>query len=101
MVSSRSASSSPTAVFGLQTDGVMYHLDGGQTGGFVYLCLNAYCQPATKVNGRYQFSFGAVNSATTYALQYKIQDNATGQCIADASLKPGTSTLSNCYSSPR
>ncbi len=95
------ASSSSVAsggAFGIQTDGMVYHLDGGQTASFVYICLNGNCVPASKVNGRYQYGFGAVNAATTYALQFKIQDNATGQCIADANLKPGNSTASNCYS---
>jgi predicted lipoprotein with Yx(FWY)xxD motif len=96
--SSSSISSATSGVFGIQTDGIVYHLDGGQTASFVYICLNGNCQTAAKVNGRYQYGFGAVDAATTYTLEFKVQDNATGQCIATASLKPGNSTGSNCYS---
>lgn len=97
-VASSSSSTAPTSgVFGLQADGLVYHLNGGQTGSFVYLCLNGNCQSAAKVNGRFQYAFGAVDVATTYALEFKIQDSATGQCVASANLKPGNSTGSNCY----
>ena len=100
--SSAAASSSPASsgVFGLTTGGVVYHLDGGQSASFVYLCVNGDCRTPTKVGGRYERVFGTVNPATTYALEFKVQDNATGQCIATASLKPGTSTASNCFTGP-
>ncbi len=60
---------------------VVYHEDRGWTGSWHYLCLNGYCVPGTLSNGYYQRSFGG-NLGTTYSIEFKIQDNATGQFIA-------------------
>lgn len=104
VISSSSSSSSVVTsggtmgVFGITTSGTVYHLDGGQTGNFVYLCLNDNCQTATNVDGRFEHNFGAVSAATVYKLEYKIQDNATGQCITSTNLKPGNAlTKTDCY----
>ncbi len=76
-------------VFGIESDGTVYHKDGGQTGGFVYLCLNGACYPAQKNGDRYQISTSATNG--THNIEYKIQDNATGQCLFSASaVAPGS-----------
>ncbi|WP_193747479.1 family 31 carbohydrate-binding protein, partial [Cellvibrio sp. OA-2007] len=88
--SSSSANTDGAGVFGLTTSGLLYHLNGGQTGGFVYLCLNDNCQTATKTNGRYERNFGSVGAATNYKVEFKIQDNATGQCITSGNLIPGS-----------
>ena len=92
------ANASSANVFGMQADGVVYHLDGGQSASFVYLCVNGDCRTATKANGRYERSFSPVNAATSYSLEFKIQDNATGQCITNTTVKPGESVASTpCF----
>jgi len=93
--STTSSTASGNYVFGLQTDGTVYHVNGGQTGTWVYLCLNGDCRQATKNGNRYEYKF-TVNPNTTYNLQYKIQDNATSQCIADAAnVLPGQGLTSS------
>lgn len=91
--SSRSSAASSSAasgtVFGLTSTGVAYHKVGTQTAGWVYLCLNGDCRAATKNGTRWEYKF-TVSAGTAYQLQYKVQDNATGQCIADAAnIAPG------------
>jgi hypothetical protein len=97
---SSSSSSAASYVFGLDADGVMYHVNGGQTGAWVYLCLNGDCRQATKNGNRYEYKF-TINPTIRYNLQYKIQDNATSQCIADAAnVLPGQGiTASPCAGS--
>lgn len=92
--SKSSAAASSTAsgsVFGLTNTGVAYHNVGTQTAGWVYLCLNSDCRAATKNGTRWEYQF-SVSAGTAYQLQYKVQDNATGQCIANAAnITPGGS----------
>jgi len=83
----------------MTSSGTVYHLDGGQTAGWVYLCVNGDCRTAAKVGNRYERSYSPVNASTTYSLEFKIQNNATGQCITTASVKPGQAIASTpCYS---
>ncbi len=91
--SSRSSAAASSAasgtVFGLTSTGVAYHKVGTQTAGWVYLCLNGDCRAATKNGTRWEYQF-SVTAGTAYQLQYKVQDNATGQCIANAAnITPG------------
>lgn len=76
-------------VFGIQSNGVLYHNVGNQTASWVYLCLNGDCRAATKNGSRWERT-ATVNPNTAYSLEFKVQDNATSQCIATASnIKPG------------
>ena len=82
--------------FGIESDGTLYHLDGGQTAGFVYLCLNGDCRTPALVNGRYERELGQLDSGAVFSIEFKVQDNATGQCIASASVSLGDSVDSQC-----
>ena len=89
------APGSQTGVFGITDDGILYHLDGGQTGAWTFLCLDADCRPATLVGHRYE-RVVSVQAGVPYAIEFKIQDNATGQCIAQASgIEVGQSVASS------
>jgi Family 31 carbohydrate binding protein len=83
--------------FGLQSNGVLYHNVGNQTASWVYLCLNGDCRPAVKNGSRWERSV-TVSPTTAYYLEFKVQDNATSQCITTASnIKPGEGvTTSPC-----
>ncbi len=59
---------------------VVYHEDRGWTGQWHYLCLNGYCVPGTLSNGYYRKSFSG-SIGTTYSIEFKVQDNTTGQYI--------------------
>lgn len=82
--------------------GLLYHRKTGHTGGFVYLCLNGDCRPPNLLNGRYVRTVN-VTAGRAYELEYKIQDNASGQCIATATVTyttAGAATAkSNCWHS--
>ena len=81
-------------VFGLEADGTLYHYDGGQSAGFVYLCLNSNCRTAQLNNGRWETETGVTSGS--YNIEFKIQDNATGQCITSAtSISPGEGITSS------
>ncbi|WP_062058642.1 family 31 carbohydrate-binding protein, partial [Cellvibrio sp. OA-2007] len=73
------------------------HLDGGQTAGFVYLCVNGDCRTATKVGNRYERSYAPVNVSMSYAIEFKVQDNTMGQCLTSANVKPGQAVSTPCY----
>ena len=90
------APNSGAGVFGFDGD-TLFHKDGGQTAGFVFLCINGDCRTATLENGRYVRSVAnvALDANTTYFLEFKVQDNATGQCIAEANLMPGETVSSS------
>lgn len=99
VASSSVSTGTSNGVFGLTASGVLYHLDGGQTGSFVYLCVNGDCRTPTKTNGRYERNIAPVTAGTSYSVEFKIQDNATGQCLASASFTPGQAkSTSPCYS---
>jgi|GEM_PF-875918 len=88
-VTTSAATSSAAYVFGLQSNGLAYHPVGNQTANWVYLCLNGDCRTAVKNGSRYEYSF-SVTAGTNYSLQFKVQDNASGQCIATiTSVAPG------------
>ena len=77
--------SDPNAVFGIEyvNDNTLriFHVDQGWTGGWNYICLNGGCYPGTLTNGRYQRDFGNVTCGQTYNIEFKVQDNASGQYI--------------------
>lgn len=82
-------------VFGLESDGTLYHTDGGQSGDWAYLCLNGDCRAAVKTGDRYWYRFDYVSAGSAYDLQFKIQDDSTSQCIADAvGIEPGAGVMS-------
>lgn len=87
--SSTASSAASGTVFGLSSTGVAYHKVGTQTASWVYLCLNSDCRAATKNGTRWEYQF-SVAAGTAYQMTYKVQDNATGQCIANAAnITPG------------
>ncbi len=93
-----SSNTGTNGVFGMTSSGTVYHLDGGQTASFVYLCVNGDCRSAIKVGNRYERSYSPVNASTSYSIEFKVQDNATGQCLTSASVKPGQAVASTaCY----
>ncbi len=83
--------------FGLEADGTLYHKDGGHTGGFVYLCINGGCYSASKNGDRYEYQTGITSGS--HNIEFKIQDNSVGQCIATAGgISPGKGIAeSNCF----
>ncbi len=82
-------------VFGIEANGIVYHAQTGHTAGWVYICLELDCRPATLNNGRWEYQF-SVNSSATYSITFKVQDNASGQCIAEAgSVAPGSGVASS------
>jgi chitodextrinase len=85
--------------FGIDSSGKLYHQDGGQTGSWNYLCLDGNCSSGTKVNGRYERAV-TVAVGSTHTLEFKVQDNATGQCLSGVKTviyaAAGVSTTTNC-----
>lgn len=63
---------------------VLYHQDGGQTAGWNYLCLNDNCTSGTRNNGRFERTV-SVTPGNSYKLEFKVQDNAAGQCLSGQS----------------
>ena len=59
----------------------VYHKDNGWTGSWNYLCLSDYCLPGGKADGYYYKDFDAT-LGNTYTIQFKVQDNATGQYLS-------------------
>lgn len=95
VTSSAATSSAGSYVFGLQANGLAYHPVGSQTANWVYLCLNSDCRTAVKNGSRYEYTF-SVSAGTNYSLQFKVQDNASGQCIATvSSVAPGGGVTSS------
>ncbi len=66
--------------FGIDASGKLYHVDRGWSASFNYLCLNGECYTGTRTGGRFERSV-SVTPGTTYTLEFKVQDNATGQCL--------------------
>ncbi len=68
---------------GIDDKGMLYHLDGGHSAGWVYLCFNGPCtdaKPSLK-DGYYEMPV-SVEVGGTYQIEFKTQDNATGQCLS-------------------
>ena len=87
------------SVFGISEEGVVYHLNGGHTANFVYLCVNGDCRTAELEGNQYIRATSGLASGTQYHVEFKVQDNSSGQCIAEASLTLGESVSSSeCYS---
>ena len=61
----------------------LWHIDRGWTGGWNYMCLNGGCYPGTLTNGRYEREFGNMNCGQSYNIEFKVQDNATGQYLTN------------------
>ena len=62
----------------------------------MFLCLGSDCRTASLINGRYERELGALDANTVYGIEFKVQDNATGQCIVSGSVRPGESVASDC-----
>ena len=69
------------AAFGIDSNGMLYHEDNNWTANFVYLCLNGNCQTPTLNGGRYERSV-SVSPGVSYSIEFKVQDNTTGQCLS-------------------
>lgn len=80
-VSNSSSSVVSAGNFGIDAAQMLYHVDGGQTGGWAYLCLDGNCSTATKVGNRYQRQI-SIAVGSTHTIEFKVQDNATGQCLS-------------------
>ena len=89
----------PGEAFGIDANGTLYHEDNGWTAGFVYLCLNADCRTATRNGGRYERAV-SVSPGGSYTIEFKVQDNAIGQCLSGVQSityqSGGVSAPSNC-----
>lgn len=76
--------STPEDEFGLSyvNDNTMriYHLDSGWTGSWNYLCVNSDCRVGTWGNGQFYRDVSGV-LGQSYNLEFKVQDNSTGQYI--------------------
>ena len=79
--SSGGGSSGASGVFGIDSNGVLYHEDNGWTGNWAYLCLDGTCLQATLANGRYELPV-TVSAGQSYTIEFKVQDNTTGQCLS-------------------
>lgn len=77
-------------VFGLQpidsNSATLYHVDGGQSGAWNYLCLNSDCMSGTKRNGRFERTV-FITPGSTHRIEFKVQDNTNGQCITSSSIE--------------
>ena len=68
------------------TTGILYIVNEGWTGNFRFLCLNSACLNGELVNGRFERTVNGLSLGTTYAVEFKIQDNATGQHLESGSV---------------
>ena len=61
----------------------LYIKDQNWTGGFAFLCLGSNCAGGSKVNGYWERTLGgSVVAGNSYTVEFKIQDNATGQFLS-------------------
>ena len=58
----------------------VYHQDEGWSGSWNYICLNGACYPGTLSEGYYSREFSG-SLGQSYNIEFKVQDNATGQYI--------------------
>ena len=92
------------AAFGLEyvdsSNGILYHEDNGWTAGFVYLCFNNDCRVPELANGYYERTLPNLSEGSSYTIEFKVQDNAIGQCLSGAPLvtflQGGADTSSAC-----
>lgn len=88
--------------FGLRyinnTTAILYHADNNWTGSWNFLCINDQCAPGQLNNGFYEREVTA-NPGNTYNIEFKVQDNATGQCITGKETINYSSDNSNINSS--
>ena len=63
------------------TSGILYIVDQGWTGSFRYLCIANNCANGDLVNGRWQRTVSGLTLGSTYAVEFKIQDNNIGQIL--------------------
>ena len=76
---------SARAEYGIEVsaqEGVLYIKDQGWTGQWSYLCINNSCYTGTLVNGFWQRDVGNITQGASYNVEFKIQDNATGQYLS-------------------
>ncbi len=90
---------SASADFGFEyvddTTGVLFHTeDQAWTGSWSYLCVDQTCYAAVNNNGRYEYTLSNLTLDTAYAVEFKVQDDSTGQFITT-----GTMTFSSTSSS--
>ncbi len=71
----------------------VYHKDKNWTASWNYLCLDGYCIPGEKENGYYYQDFAAT-LGENYTIQFKVQDNNTGQYLSP--VKDVTFTSDKC-----
>lgn len=83
-------------VFGIESDGTLYHVNGGQSASWAYLCQNGDCRAATLVGNRWERKSNLTSG--THNIEFKVQDNAKGQCLFTANnVEVGSGvTHSNC-----
>ena len=97
-------SGNASGVFGLEfvsnDSAVLYHEDNGWTGSFAYLCIDNNCQTATRTGDRFERSVSGLSAGNTYTVEFKVQDNSTGQCLSGQQSvtyqSGGATTTSNC-----
>ena len=71
----------PNAGFGINADGILYHEDNGWSASFVFMCFNNDCQTPGRANGRFERQVN-VTPGQTYTIEFKVQDDAIGQCLS-------------------
>lgn len=79
-----------TPIFGFDGANTLFHVDGGHTARYAYLCINNDCRAAEKEGGRYVRTLDtALDDEDTYQIQFKVQDDSSAQCVVETSLAPG------------
>ena len=76
------ASTASAQEFGIDSNGVLFHVDENWSASFNYLCVNNDCRTGTRSGGRFTRDVsGFVSVGQTVTIEFKVQDNSIGQCL--------------------
>ena len=68
-------------MFGIDTDGSLFHIDKGWTAEFHYLCVDGDCREATRANGRFLRNIAdRLGVGQSAFIAFKVEDDG-GQCL--------------------
>ena len=62
--------------------GVIFFRDEGWSANWHYICLDSDCRPGERNNGYYERQVDNLTSGQQYRIQFKVQDNQSGQYIS-------------------
>ncbi|WP_026958508.1 family 31 carbohydrate-binding protein [Aliagarivorans taiwanensis] len=61
----------------------VFHRDQGWSASWQYVCLDGFCLPGSLEGGYYKKRFDGVVVGQSYTIQFKAQDNSSGQFISE------------------